>query len=702
MKPNWRIIVIPLAIVALFLSACGPQPTPTITPTPTPANDDLSRIRAAGVMKVGTSGDYAPFAFYTAQFQLDGLDIALMRELGRRIGVQVQFQDFAFDGVLDALRLGQVDAAAAAISVTDARRQLVDFTNYYYIGDDGVIARSNSPITSIRSAQDFIGKRVGVQRGSVYETWLRDTLIDTRQMPESNLFLYANADEAVRGLRDQRTDVVMGDLVPLQRLVAQNNTFKLVGQRLNSQRLAVATRKGSTLRAALDQALTAAQADGTLNRLITQYLGVGGGDILPIPTNTPNPFPVIDPTPAGCIDGMAYVADLNLNDDNMRNPPLMAPGQPFTKGWRVRNSGTCTWTTAYRFDYAGGNSDPARMGGQPQAMGRNILPGEVVDFMVPMIAPTASGTYQGFWQMRNAQGRNFGTRVWVGIRVAGAATATPQPPAGDIFFTADRAQVAPGERVVFTWQVQNARAVYFYANGENPTSRSVAFSGQAQVFPQSTTTYNLRVDRFNNTVEIRQIVVTVTSGGGGNAPAIQSFAVSPEGQIQLGQCVAIAWQVAGQVNRVRLLRNNNVLWDNAPFSGNSQDCPQVLGVNTYTLEAYGSSSSTRAQRSITVVSSGGGGGSAPTITTFTVTPDSIPVGACVTISWATTNAASVRVTRSGTTRLDNGQLNGTVVDCLQSTGFFGYRIEAFSNTGQSSVRERAVNVYSNRTSGSTP
>ena len=105
MKTNWRVIVIPLAVVAFILSACGPQPAPT--PTPTPANDDLSRVRAAGVLKVGTSGDYAPFAFYTAQFQLDGLDIALMRELGRRIGVQVQFEDFAFDGVLDALRLGR-------------------------------------------------------------------------------------------------------------------------------------------------------------------------------------------------------------------------------------------------------------------------------------------------------------------------------------------------------------------------------------------------------------------------------------------------------------------------------------------------------------------------------------------------------------------------------------------------------------------
>jgi hypothetical protein len=288
----------------------------------------------------------------------------------------------------------------------------------------------------------------------------------------------------------------------------------------------------------------------------------------------------------------------------------------------------------------------------------------------------------------------------VGITVAGPATATPPPATGNVIFTADRSQVAPGERVVFTWQVQSARAVYFYANGEDPTSRSVALSGQAQVFPQATTTYTLRVDNFNNTIEIRQIVITVVSGGGGTAPAIQRFTLTPEGQIQLGQCVSLSWQVAGQVNRVRLLRNTSTLWDNAPFTGSTQDCPQVLGVNTYTLEAYGPTSSSRAQRTVTVVSSGGGSGGAPVISTFSVVPDSIPVGGCVTVSWQTSNAVSVRVTRNSTARLDNGQLSGTVVDCLQSTGFYGYRIEAFSSTGQSAVRERAVTVFSNR--GASP
>ena len=338
MKPTQNIIVVSLMlVVAIALSACGllttPTPTPQPTATPSPANDDLARIRAAGKMTVGTSGDYAPFAFYTPQFQLDGLDVALMRELGRRIGVQVEFQDFAFDGVLDALRLSQVDAVAAALTVTDARQQIADFTNYYYIGADGIIARTDVAVPQIRTAQDLVGRKIGVQRGSVYETWLRDTLIKTNLLPASNLFTYGNVDDAVRDLRDRRIDVVVLDLVPAQRLTVPGSDLRLVGQQLNTQRMAIAVRKNSTLRAALDQALAAAQSDGTVNRLITQYLNVSGSVAPPaLPTSTPGTAIVATPPPpSACIDGMAFIADLSYDDQNMANPPLVNAGQPFVK-----------------------------------------------------------------------------------------------------------------------------------------------------------------------------------------------------------------------------------------------------------------------------------------------------------------------------------------------------------------------------------
>ncbi|MFC1464129.1 MAG: transporter substrate-binding domain-containing protein [Candidatus Brachytrichaceae bacterium NZ_4S206] len=694
-KPARPFISAAFITVAILLSACGPQPTPVPTVPPatptTPANDDLARVRASGKLRVGTSGDYPPFAFYnTSNYQLDGLDIALMREIGRRIGVQVEFSDFAFEGVLDAMRLGQVDAVAAAVSATDARRQTVDFTNYYYISQDGVIALSDSPVIAIRSVEDIIGRRIGAQRGSVYETWLRQRLVDTGLISPNDLLLYARLDDAVRDLSGRRIDLLVADLGPMQSLVnASRGQYRLVGQQLNVQQLAVATRKGSTLLGALNQALGQMQADGTLNRLITQYLGVPPEQITPIPTATPGLPPIIivtEPAPA-CVDGMAFVADLTYDDQNMANPPVLQPGQPFRKGWRVRNSGTCTWNTAYTFSFDGGNSPLAQMGGQTQVIAQPVAPGQMVDFYVDLVAPTTPGTYQGFWRMRNDRAIGFGTRVYVGIRVPQPVIPTQTPIPG-VAFSANPTQISPGQPVVFTWNAQNARAAYFYPQGQLWSQYPVPTAGQQTVYPWVTTTYELRIVRFDGAVEIRQIVIQVNQQPG--APVIQEFTTIPQNQVTLGQAVALRWNVQGQVNRVRLLRNNAVILDSAPVVGAVQDYPQVAGQNTYTLEAYGAGV-TRASRILSVVSSGLPG---PTINTFTVTPESIPVGACVTVRWEVSgNATSIRITRNGQQIVSSVGPSGALQDCLTTRGSYGYRLEALGPTGQLSVRERIVTVY---------
>lgn len=709
MKPFRRVwrALFPCIIVALALTACGPNPTPAptptpIPPTPTPVNDDLARVRAAGKLLVGTSADYPPFSFYTPSFVLDGFDIALMHDLARRIGVTAEFQDYAFDGVLDALRLGQVDSAAAALSVTPERQAVVDFTNYYYIGEDGIVARANSNITAIRALPDLAPFRVGVQRGSVYETLLRQTLVQTGQMPASNLMTYENAAQAMDALRNQQVDVVMADRAPLDEALANSpNQFKLVGQNLNVQRLAFAVRKGSNLAGALNQALVSAQNDGTVTNLIQRYFNLTPGQI-PTPPPFPTPTPgviVVAPTPAGCIDGMSFVADLNYPDNNMKNPPVLQPGQPFQKGWRVRNSGTCTWTTAYTFAYAGGNSPLAQMGGQPQGMARPVPPGQVVDFYVNLIAPTTPGVYQGFWQMRNAQGRAFGTRVWVGIQVPAPTAPTPTPGSG-IIFTANTTQVTPGQPVVFSWNAQGAVAVYFYADGQPWQQFPVPPVGQQTVYPQVTTTYNLRALLTNGSTEIRQIQIQVVGGGGGN-PVIQNFVITPGYQITLGQCVNITWNVTGNANSVRLTRNSTVIVNNGPINGSIQECPPQTGEYVYTLQAIGTTGQATAQRILNVITQPGQG---PVINSFNVSPNQFPTNSCTTVSWNVSNATFVSVTRNNVglpQATSASALTGSFQDCISTPGNYVYQLQAQSASGQTAVQQRTANVF-NPVFGATP
>ncbi len=183
-----------------------------IGPTPTPSSSDTSwsRVRTAGRMIVGTSLDYRPFTFRNEQFQPDGFDIALIRGIADRLGVGTEIKDMAFDSLFDALNLGQIDVAIAAITVSTDREALVDFTNIYWIGEEGILARNGSSIGVIQTLSDMAGHRIGVQRGSIYEAWLQRDLVDSGLTQPVNLFVYETADAAVRDLREQRLACLAG------------------------------------------------------------------------------------------------------------------------------------------------------------------------------------------------------------------------------------------------------------------------------------------------------------------------------------------------------------------------------------------------------------------------------------------------------------------------------------------------------------
>jgi len=387
-------------------------------------DDSWSRIQAAGKIVVGTSADYPPFAYYppftyatTGELHIDGLDIALMNEIGRHLGVQVEFHDLAFDGLLGALQVEQIDVAIGAISVTPERQAVVDFSEVYYVGQDAILAGADATI-SVGSVADLVGHKIGVQSGSVYETWLQDNLVDTGQMPSSNLLTYARSDDAITDLAGRRVDLVVLDYLPAQRFADRGNV-RIVGHSLNQQMYAIATRKGATtLLAEINQALAQLQDEGKICQLAQEYVGLAPAEIIPTPTpgSEPTATPPLPPS-RPCIDSMALVQELTDDDQDTTSPPQMNPGQAFTKGWRVRNTGTCEWDDTYRFVFGQGNVPGARMGGEPVAIEREVPSGDTYDVQINLVAPSEPGNYQAFWQMVDGRGISFGERIYVGIEV---------------------------------------------------------------------------------------------------------------------------------------------------------------------------------------------------------------------------------------------------------------------------------------------
>ncbi|NJN84585.1 MAG: amino acid ABC transporter substrate-binding protein, partial [Caldilineaceae bacterium] len=221
-------ILLLLSALIWLLAACGqsstPEPEATATPLPvvdvaTPATDPSvteitdawERIQLTGKMVVGTSADYPPFESYNERYEITGFDPALIEIIGRNLGVEVELKDIAFDGLGAALQVGQVDAAIAAISVTDERDQYVDFSNVYYVSEDAILAADGATLLPIAALRDLASTRIGVQRGSVYEDLLEDNLVATGLMPSTNLFTYGDISRAVADLRAGLIDAVMLD-----------------------------------------------------------------------------------------------------------------------------------------------------------------------------------------------------------------------------------------------------------------------------------------------------------------------------------------------------------------------------------------------------------------------------------------------------------------------------------------------------------
>jgi hypothetical protein len=123
-------------------------------------------------------------------------------------------------------------------------------------------------------------------------------------------------------------------------------------------------------------------------------------DGLPVPTPAPAAPTAAAATPTGCTDLAGLVEDVSFPDGS----PVIA-GEAFRKVWRVRNDGTCTWSTGYALVFSSGE----RMGGAAVIpLKASVTAGSTVDLGVDLVAPSARGTYRGYWLLRNDKGLLFG------------------------------------------------------------------------------------------------------------------------------------------------------------------------------------------------------------------------------------------------------------------------------------------------------
>jgi len=252
-----------LALIAAALAACGKQESPA------PAAG--ASAAAARVYSVGTDAAYAPFESQNEKGEIVGFDIDIVRAVAQKAGFQVTFVNTPWEGIFNALKQGDRDLLVSSITITDERKQSMDFSAPYFDAHQLIAVKADSKVARF---DDLKNLRVGVQTGTTGD----ETVSKLQGKNSTSIKRFESTPLALKELEAGGIDAVVADNGVVINYVANNaaSRFKTVNDpAFVPEQYGIAVRKGNAeLLARLNQGLAAIRADGTYDRIHAKYLGL--------------------------------------------------------------------------------------------------------------------------------------------------------------------------------------------------------------------------------------------------------------------------------------------------------------------------------------------------------------------------------------------------------------------------------------------
>jgi len=257
---------------ALSLAACGGKKT---DPTTKPGGDTDP---APKKLVVGTNAEFQPFE-YKDGTEFAGFDMDLIRDYGKWAGVTIEIQDMEFDAALAGVSTGKVDIAIAAITVNDARKENMSFSNTYYASNQVVVCKTGSSYSTLTTETEILNalknKKIGCQRGTTGQYYIEgDEEWKFDGITGATCSMYDNAPLALKALENGQVDAVIIDEAPAKSIVASkfSTTLTVLNTALTSEEYAIAVKKNNNeLVLSLNQFLAAYKSNGDYDKLIAKY-----------------------------------------------------------------------------------------------------------------------------------------------------------------------------------------------------------------------------------------------------------------------------------------------------------------------------------------------------------------------------------------------------------------------------------------------
>lgn len=216
-----------------------------------------------GILVMATNAEFPPYEYHEGS-QIVGIDAEIAAAIAEKMGCELQIEDIAFDSIIPEVSSGKADMGMAGMTVTDERKENVDFSDTYAIARQVVIVRADSGITSL---DDFEGLTIGVQQGTTGD------LYATGDYGDDHIERYAKGMEAVQALTQGKVDAVIIDNEPARVFITENEGLIILDEAYADEEYAIAVKKGNTeLLNRINAALAELKADGTLDAIVAKYI----------------------------------------------------------------------------------------------------------------------------------------------------------------------------------------------------------------------------------------------------------------------------------------------------------------------------------------------------------------------------------------------------------------------------------------------
>lgn len=223
-------------------------------------------------VRIGTEGAYPPFNFIDSNGELQGFDVDIAKALCEEMKAECEFVAQDWDGIIPALIANKYDAIIASMSITEERKEKVDFSDKYYSTPPAMIVPKDSELASGEPAA-LDGKAIGAQSATTHASYLEDKYTD------SSIKLYTTQDEANLDLVSGRLDAIVADSVVMTEwLETEDGSCCKVLEALPNdpayfgEGAGIAVRQGEDeLREKFNAAIEAIRANGTYEEINNKY-----------------------------------------------------------------------------------------------------------------------------------------------------------------------------------------------------------------------------------------------------------------------------------------------------------------------------------------------------------------------------------------------------------------------------------------------